>query len=79
MGETLVLALALVLVIEGLLPTLHPPLWRRMFEQALQLSDGQIRFMGMASVLGVWRCGTCWPSAGPRQAGVWKGPVESGL
>ncbi|MFM7971176.1 MAG: DUF2065 domain-containing protein [Betaproteobacteria bacterium] len=52
MGETLVLALALVLVIEGLLPTLHPPLWRRLFEQALQLSDGQIRFMGMASVLG---------------------------
>ena len=45
-------ALALVLVIEGLLPTLNPQMWRRLFEQALQLSDGQIRFMGMASVVG---------------------------
>jgi uncharacterized protein YjeT (DUF2065 family) len=40
-----------MLIIEGLLPTLHPGLWRRLFEQALQLSDGQLRFMGMASVL----------------------------
>ena len=40
-----------MLIIEGLLPTLHPGLWRHLFEQALQLSDGQLRFMGMASVL----------------------------
>jgi len=52
MGEALLAAIALVLVIEGLLPTVHPQLWRRLFEQALKLSDGQIRFMGMASVLG---------------------------
>jgi uncharacterized protein YjeT (DUF2065 family) len=52
MVEALLAAVALVLVIEGLLPTLNPSLWRRLFEQALQLSDGQIRFMGIASVLG---------------------------
>ncbi len=52
MSEALLAAVALLLVIEGLLPTLNPGLWRRMFEQALQLSDGQIRFMGIASVLG---------------------------
>jgi uncharacterized protein YjeT (DUF2065 family) len=52
MSEALWTALALVLVIEGLLPILNPQMWRRLFEQALQLSDGQIRFMGMASVLG---------------------------
>lgn len=52
MGEALLAAIALVLVIEGLLPTVHPQLWRRLFEQALKLSDGQIRFMGMASVVG---------------------------
>ncbi|MBM3389208.1 MAG: DUF2065 domain-containing protein [Betaproteobacteria bacterium] len=52
MGEALLAAIALVLVIEGLLPTVHPQLWRRLFEQALKLSDGQIRFMGMASVIG---------------------------
>ncbi|HVR50823.1 MAG TPA: DUF2065 domain-containing protein [Pseudorhodoferax sp.] len=44
-------ALALVLVIEGLMPLLSPGGWRRMFMQLLQMSDGQIRFFGMCSVL----------------------------
>ncbi|RZK99974.1 MAG: DUF2065 domain-containing protein [Rubrivivax sp.] len=43
-------ALALVLVIEGLLPFLNPAAWRRVFEQALLLSDGQLRFMGLVSI-----------------------------
>lgn len=45
------LALALVLVLEGLLPFLSPTSWRRAFEQALKLSDGQIRFFAMCSVV----------------------------
>lgn len=45
------LALALVLVIEGLLPFLSPTNWRKVFEQALKMSDGQIRFFGMCSVV----------------------------
>ena len=45
------LALALVLIIEGLLPFLSPSAWRRAFEQALKLSDGQIRFFGLTSVV----------------------------
>lgn len=45
-------ALALVLVIEGLLPFLSPSGWRRMFQQVLQLQDGQVRFFGLCSVLG---------------------------
>jgi uncharacterized protein YjeT (DUF2065 family) len=45
------LAMALVLVIEGLFPFLSPPGWRRMFTQILQLSDGQIRFFGLCSIL----------------------------
>lgn len=45
------LALALVLVIEGLFPFLSPPLWRRMFLQMVQLRDGQIRFFGLCSML----------------------------
>ena len=44
------LALALVLVIEGLFPFLSPGGWRRMFSQILQLSDGQIRFFGLLSI-----------------------------
>jgi uncharacterized protein YjeT (DUF2065 family) len=44
-------ALALMLVIEGLLPFLSPSAWRGVFERALKLNDGQIRFLGMASML----------------------------
>jgi hypothetical protein len=43
-------ALALVLVIEGLLPMLVPGRWRRTFEQLLRLNDGQLRFFGLLSV-----------------------------
>jgi uncharacterized protein YjeT (DUF2065 family) len=49
--DTLWAALALVLVIEGLMPFLSPGGWRRMFTQVLQMSDGQIRFFGLCSVL----------------------------
>lgn len=50
MGESLLTALALVLVIEGLLPLLSPRTWRQTFERALQLKDGQLRFLGVLSV-----------------------------
>lgn len=45
------LALALMLVLEGLLPLLAPATWRDMFRRLLELSDGQIRFIGLALVL----------------------------
>jgi uncharacterized protein len=48
--NTLWAALALVLVIEGLLPFLSPGSWRRMFEQVLKPHDGQIRFYGLGSI-----------------------------
>jgi uncharacterized protein YjeT (DUF2065 family) len=51
MGEVILAALALVLVFEGLLPFLSPGAWRRVFEQALQLRDGQVRFLGLLSML----------------------------
>ena len=44
-------ALALVLVFEGLLPFLSPTLWRQVFERAVRMTDGQIRFLGMSSLL----------------------------
>ena len=44
-------ALALMLVLEGLLPFLSPTAWRNVFERALKLSDGQIRFIGLSSML----------------------------
>lgn len=58
MTDSLWQALVLVLVIEGLLPFIAPGAWRRVFQQALQLSDGQIRFFGLCSIvlglLGLW-------------------------
>ena len=51
MWETLFSALALVLVFEGLLPFISPARWRRLFEQATRLSDGQLRFLGLSSML----------------------------
>ena len=51
MGTTLLMAIALVLVIEGLLPFLAPSVWRETFRRILQLSDGQIRFFGLSSML----------------------------
>ena len=50
-SDTLWLALALVLVFEGLLPFLSPGGWRRMFTQVLQLRDGQLRFFGLCSIV----------------------------
>ena len=49
-GNTFWQALALLLVIEGLLPLIAPAAWRRMFEQILQLGNGQIRFFGLCSM-----------------------------
>jgi hypothetical protein len=48
-GDTLWAAVALVLVIEGLLPFLSPVRWRKTFERILQMTDGQIRFFGLGS------------------------------
>lgn len=51
MWESLVGALALMLVIEGLLPFVSPARWRALFHQALALTDGQLRFMGLCSIV----------------------------
>ena len=54
MGEILAVAIGLMLVLEGVLPLTAPRLWREVFRQMLELRDGQIRFIGLASVaLGV--------------------------
>lgn len=44
-------ALALVLIIEGLMPLLSPARWREVFARVLAMSDGQIRFIGLISVV----------------------------
>lgn len=51
MAELLFGAVALMLVLEGLLPFLSPRAWREVFERATRMSDGQIRFIGLSSIL----------------------------
>jgi uncharacterized protein YjeT (DUF2065 family) len=51
MLNTLLLAFALMLVIEGLLPFLAPSVWRETFRRVTEMSDGQIRFIGLSSML----------------------------
>jgi uncharacterized protein YjeT (DUF2065 family) len=51
MSDLLLAAVALMLVLEGLLPFLSPQTWRRMFERATRMSDGQIRFLGMTCMV----------------------------
>jgi len=50
-GDLLLGALALVLILEGLLPFLSPGAWRSVFQKATQMSDGQIRFIGLSSMV----------------------------
>ena len=48
---TFLMALALMLVLEGVLPFLAPGLWRETFRKITQMSDGQIRFVGLSSMI----------------------------
>ena len=50
MTTILLTALALMLVIEGVLPFLMPALWRQTFRRLTEMSDGQIRFIGLTSM-----------------------------
>lgn len=47
----LLMALGFMLVLEGLLPFVSPRQWRQLFEQAARLSDGQLRFLGLAALV----------------------------
>ncbi len=45
------LGLAMMLVIEGLLPFVFPELWRESFRKLVTLTDGQLRFIGITAIL----------------------------
>jgi len=45
------LGLALMLVIEGIMPFISPVIWRKSLLKVAQLTDGQIRFIGALAML----------------------------
>ena len=51
MPSTLLLAFALMLVIEGVMPFVAPRIWRSTFRRVTEMTDGQIRFIGLTSML----------------------------
>ena len=47
----LLIAVGLMFVLEGLLPFVSPERWRAVVERAAKLSDGQLRFLGLTSLV----------------------------
>lgn len=51
MPEALLFAIGLVLILEGIGPLLFPGRWRQVIETIMRLKDGQLRFLGLTSIL----------------------------
>ncbi len=56
MNQTILTALGLMLVFEGLLPFIAPETWRETFKRMIALKDGQLRFVGLLSIVGGLLC-----------------------
>ena len=50
MQDSLWTALALLLIVEGLLSFVAPRVWREGFRRLTELTDGQLRFVGVVSM-----------------------------
>jgi uncharacterized protein YjeT (DUF2065 family) len=51
LNTTLLTAFGLMLVLEGILPLIVPKVWRQTFQRMIALNDGQLRFIGIISML----------------------------
>jgi uncharacterized protein YjeT (DUF2065 family) len=40
-----------MLVLEGVLPLIAPKAWRQTFQRMIELNDGQLRFVGLVSMI----------------------------
>ena len=52
MTAIILTALGLMLIFEGLLPFIAPRAWRETFKRMIELKDGQLRFVGLLSIVG---------------------------
>ena len=48
MGASFIIALGLVLIVEGIVPLVFPTLWKDTFRRITLLENGQLRFIGLA-------------------------------
>lgn len=51
MWENFLIAIALMLILEGMLPFLSPHTWREAFRKMIEINDSHIRFIGLTSML----------------------------
>mgnify|MGYP000633191065 FL=1 len=51
MLESFLMAIALMLILEGMLPFLSPHTWREAFRKLIEINDNQIRFIGLTLML----------------------------
>ena len=51
MGASFVIALGLVLILEGIVPLILPGVWKETFRRIIGLEDGQLRFIGLMAVV----------------------------
>lgn len=51
MWENFLNAIALMLIIEGMLPFLSPQVWREAFKKMIETNDNQLRFIGLTSMI----------------------------
>lgn len=51
MWESLVQALCLLLILEGIAPFVHPGRWRKLVSSMATVKDQQLRVYGLASML----------------------------
>ena len=51
MWDTFLIAIALMLILEGMMPFLSPRTWREAFKKLIEMGDGQIRFIGLSSMM----------------------------
>lgn len=49
--SAIISAVALVLIIEGLLPFVFPKAWKEAMSEAIKMSDKNLRLMGFASIV----------------------------
>ncbi len=51
MSDAFLMAVGLMLVLEGLMPLFMPQAWRETFRRMIEFNDGQLRFIGLISVV----------------------------
>ena len=51
LGQQVLIALSLMLVLEGIVPFLYPQRWRLLVSRLAEIDDRQLRFAGLASML----------------------------